>query len=368
MGQVPEIKDCCKEGNAGAVEICKKLLPDWETLSVGDVEVSTVSGGITNALLKVSPKADSGVSPVVVRIFGPFTELLVDREREARVLVQLNQAGFGAKVLGLFGNGRIEEYLDCKALEPTEMANPILTERIAQKLYEFHSVAVEGESKEPQLFSTARRMIKMAKELKFESESDRKAVEALDLDGVAKEVDRMEEICKTTGSPLVCSHNDLLSGNILLIRSPSDSTEGFDEASSPMNFIDFEYGTYSYRGFDLGNHFNEYAGFDCDWSLYPDTQQQKRFLSAYLHAKNGSDPSNGETVDERDVERLVAEADVFSLMSHVYWGVWSIIQAKYSSIDFDYLGYSKNRLDQYFARKPSVLKAAGKIFSIGAGD
>ena len=31
--------------------------------------------------------------------------------------------------------------------------------------------------------------------------------------------------------------------------------------------IDFEYGAYGYRGYDLGNHFNEYAGFDCDYSL-----------------------------------------------------------------------------------------------------
>ena len=31
--------------------------------------------------------------------------------------------------------------------------------------------------------------------------------------------------------------------------------------------IDFEYGAYGYRGYDLGNHFNEYAGFECDYSL-----------------------------------------------------------------------------------------------------
>lgn len=35
-----------------------------------------------------------------------------------------------------------------------------------------------------------------------------------------------------------------------------------------LYFIDFEYGSYSYRGFDIGNHFNEYAGYDCDYSLY----------------------------------------------------------------------------------------------------
>jgi len=35
-----------------------------------------------------------------------------------------------------------------------------------------------------------------------------------------------------------------------------------------LYFIDFEYGSYSYRGYDIANHFNEYAGFDCDYSLY----------------------------------------------------------------------------------------------------
>jgi ethanolamine kinase len=35
-----------------------------------------------------------------------------------------------------------------------------------------------------------------------------------------------------------------------------------------LYFIDFEYGSYSYRGYDIANHFNEYAGFDCDYNLY----------------------------------------------------------------------------------------------------
>lgn len=40
------------------------------------------------------------------------------------------------------------------------------------------------------------------------------------------------------------------------------------EHSGKVYLIDFEYGSYNYRGFDIGNHFNEYAGYECDYSLY----------------------------------------------------------------------------------------------------
>lgn len=52
---------------------------------------------------------------------------------------------------------------------------------------------------------------------------------------------------------------------------------------SSMQFIDFEYGGYSYRGFDWGNHFAEYAGFECDYSRYPDEEQVELFVRAYLN-------------------------------------------------------------------------------------
>lgn len=60
--------------------------------------------------------------------------------------------------------------------------------------------------------------------------------------------------------------------------------------ASTMQFIDFEYGAYFYRGHDLGNHWDEYAGFDGNYSRYPDSQQQKMFAANYLREQKQSEP------------------------------------------------------------------------------
>jgi ethanolamine kinase len=114
---------------------------------------------------------------------------------------------------------------------------------------------------------------------------------------------------------VVYCHNDLLAPNVLLSTSAS--------APGELHLIDFEYGCYNYRGFDLGNHFNEWAGFDCEYWRYPADTQQRAFLAAYA----GGDVPAAET-DSPAVDALVIEANVFSLASHLYWGIWALIQAK----------------------------------------
>lgn len=90
------------------------------------------------------------------------------------------------------------------------------------------------------------------------------AYDAIDFQGLESEVAETEAVCKLTHCPLVFGHNDLLSGNILIMQQP-----GFDPANPDRNgrvvFIDYEYGAYTYRDFDIGNHFTEYAGFDGDY-------------------------------------------------------------------------------------------------------
>ena len=63
---------------------------------------SVIVGGITNLLWKVLPPEESGLGPVVVRVFGEETDRLIDRVRELRLLLQLSEAGFGARVRPIF--------------------------------------------------------------------------------------------------------------------------------------------------------------------------------------------------------------------------------------------------------------------------
>ena len=58
--------------------------------------MSVVSGGITNTLFKATPP--SILKPVLIRVYGPYTEKLIDREIEVRRIQTLVQHGFGAEV------------------------------------------------------------------------------------------------------------------------------------------------------------------------------------------------------------------------------------------------------------------------------
>lgn len=59
---------------------------------------------------------------------------------------------------------------------------------------------------------------------------------------------------------------------------------------------------------------------------------------------------------EEEKEQLYKEVNGFSLASHYYWGLWAMIQAMVSDIDFNYMDYAVLRFNEYDKRKEQVLK------------
>lgn len=305
-----------------------KLVPGWEGVKAEEITIKEVKGGITNTLWRAIAKDKSAL----IRIYGTGTDMIINRERENQIFAELTQMNFGVKLLAMFKNGRVEEWFDnAQTLGPDDLVNPELSRMIAARLAEMHQKQVSG-VREPVLFKTLYDWLRITQGLSFTDEKQTLALAALDLKQKARDLDELKAVLLRVKSPVVFAHNDLLAYNVM-----------FHKESRRLEFVDLEYGEYNYRGFDIGNHFCEFAGFDYGIieQKYPGEALQYGFFHAYLKAM-------GLPHDREDLERMFVEVNLFSLASHFFWGLWALVQAKISTIDFDYLAYSKQRFDAFY--------------------
>uniref|UniRef100_A0A803MQE0 ethanolamine kinase n=1 Tax=Chenopodium quinoa TaxID=63459 RepID=A0A803MQE0_CHEQI len=260
-------------------------------------------------------------------------------------VIYLSAAGFGAKLLALFENGMVQSFINARTLTPPDMRDPKLAAMIARELRKFHEVEIPG-SKDSQLWIDLSKFFEKASKLKFDDNEKQEKYQTISFEEVQNEINELKALTDCLDAPVVFSHNDLLSGNLML-----------NEEEGKLYIIDFEYGSYNYRGFDIGNHFNEYAGYDCDYTLYPSKDEQYHFFRHYLC------PNAPEEVPDCDLEALYVEANAFMLASHLCWALWALIQAKMSPIDFDYLSYFFLRYNEYKKQKEDVFSSAKSYLS-----
>lgn len=111
------------------------------------ISVERLSGALTNAVYVVSPPSESLLpreegkkqpTKVLLRIYGPQVEHLIDRENELGVLRRLARKKIGPRLLGTFLNGRFEQFLNATALTPDIMREPETSKRIAKRMRELH--------------------------------------------------------------------------------------------------------------------------------------------------------------------------------------------------------------------------------------
>ena len=303
--------------DAQAASLCESLL-GWGEGAAASCEVTVITGGITNSLFRVVNRQLDPSDPkmsVILRVFGDNTDLLIDRPRELSVLRQLNAIGFGAEVYETFENGRIEEYLESKALDAPQCTEQDTMCKIARTLAKFHGAQVDG-PKEPAIWDQLLGWCDMASKLTFEDEAKRKSHAAIDFAELERAIGELQSRCDTLKPAIVFSHQDLLSGNIMMHPTTGDVT-----------FIDFEYSGYGYQGYDIANHWNECMGFECDLSLYPSPEKRRLFVQEYIRAWDENASGAG-----KDCEALLLEADFFVLVSHLFWGVWAVIQVPTNAV------------------------------------
>ena len=335
--------------------------------------VQQISGGITNRLYRVSrgkavDQNEEKLSPaslehsVLVRIYGENTDLFIDRATDEKNFRELSKVGFGVKLLATFQNGRIEEFYDGRTLEPDDLADPEISRRIAIELADMHCLRVDvgDSSKTPMLVTRLKEWLQLASTVSFPDDAAKqKKLDALDIEKLKVEVARLSHVLPKLDSPVVFCHNDLLAMNILV----NDEKLG-QGSQQDLVFVDVEYAGYNYRGFDLANHFCEYSGFDYSQfrEKFPSERAQKAFLKTYLERVNmrqlstsseSKSPIDNPITDDLLVQVLL-EVQQFSIASHMFWGLWAIMQAKYSANEFDYLTYGAGRFEALFYMKKNL--------------
>ncbi|MEE6477415.1 hypothetical protein FKM82_011508 [Ascaphus truei] len=343
MPEVPKLELTVVEAGfrEGAMQLLRELRPEWQP---EEVTTQVFTDGITNKLIGCYV-GDTMEDVVLVRIYGNKTELLVDRDEELKSFQVLQSHGCAPQLYCTFNNGLCYEFMQGEALDPEHVCNPTICRLIARQLAKIHAIhAHNGWIPKSNLW------IKMGKyfsliptEFEDERVNERFLRDVPSFQVLQEEMAWMKSILSSLGSPVVLCHNDLLCKNII-----------YNEKQGDLHFIDYEYSGYNYQAYDIGNHFNEFA---VDYSLYPEKNIQLQWLQSYLEAYKEYKGFSTD-VTEKEVETLYVQVNQFALASHFFWGLWALIQSKYSKIDFDFLGYAIVRLNQYFKMKPEVTALA----------
>lgn len=285
----------------------------------GEIEVKRLSGALTNAVYVVTPPEvaahemgeDGKLVPrrcprkLLLRIYGPQVEHLIDRDAELEILKRLARKKIGPRLLGTFTNGRFEEYLHALPLTPKELRTPLVSEQIAKRMRELHEgidLLDEERDKGPFVWHNWDKWLKRVGEVVTWLDSQNQSsggyvcgtTWAVFLETVKKY--RVWLLEQSGGQAqlreeMIFSHNDTQYGNILRI-TPSGTSPLLLPANSHKQLvvIDFEYASQNTPGLEFANHFTEWCydyhdekySWRCNAAMYPDTADQTRFMRAYV--------------------------------------------------------------------------------------
>ena len=75
---------------------------------------------------------------LLLRIYGPQVEHLIDRESELQILRRLARKRIGPRLLGTFTNGRFEQFFHARTLTARDLRMPETSKQIAKRMRELH--------------------------------------------------------------------------------------------------------------------------------------------------------------------------------------------------------------------------------------
>lgn len=411
------------DSDASALQLVTELRPEWKAPG-SRIEFVRFTEGITNTLLKAVNKIE-GVSKeemdrdaVLLRAYGNGTQVLIDRQRETENHELLMHYGLAPELLARFKNGMMYKFISGRATLPEDLRRPSVYLAVARRLAQWHATVpclssapahangVDGTTNDtshasvddvapgkppPNVWTVMQKWL-LALPTETPEQRERQTMLQKELIRLIQDLSQRPGLGKNGVSfpqdmrvhvfvfsrmgawtvsrsrfkranarQLVFAHCDLLSGNVIVMPKGAVDSHATEET---VNFIDYEYATPSPAAFDLANHFAEWGGFDCDFSVLPTRKQRLDFVQEYIKAYFKLLPEHEKVAsfdEDAEVAKLFNEVDEFRGVPGFYWGIWALIQAQISQIDFDYADYAEVRLGEYWAWRAEATgtRAAG---------
>jgi thiamine kinase-like enzyme len=272
-------------------EVVAKI-PDWNGK---DISITPLSGGLTNSNFKVEVDG----KPYFVRVPGASTELLaIDRNNEYHNTKAASEAGVAPKIFYHLPeyNVMVIEFLHGRTMSKDSLNAPRMPTRMAHALKRLH--AGPRFLLDFNMFRLTEYYLSLcrARDIKIpDGYLDRMST-----------VRRIEQAMNAKPLATVPCNNDLLAENYI-------------DDGKQLWLIDYEYSGNNDPTFELGNTCQE---------MQFSTSQISEVCAAYF----------GDAIPA-----MIARMKLNMIMSDVGWGLWAAIQAKISTIDFDFWGWALER-------------------------
>ena len=263
--------------------------------------MSPLSGGLTNENYLI----ETGDERYVMRLPGTSTELLsIDRGNEVYNAGAAAGTGIGPKVLEHIPelNIMVLEFIEGPTMSAQTLQSEPMARRMAESFKRLH--AAPRFLKDFDMFRLIEDYLRIVAEHGVRIPPDYR--DRLPM------VEEIERAVRVGALPSVSCHNDLL-------------CENFIDDGHCLRIVDYELSGNNDACFDLGNTAQE-AGFD--------DQLRAILCEAYF--------------GRPDAQQL-ARMNLFALMSDVGWTLWGAIQARISTLDFDFTDYYTTRWSRALA-------------------
>ncbi len=267
-------------------------IPDWAGRAV---TAEVIPAGLTNTNYRVEVDG----RPVFVRIPGAGTELLaVDRANELHNTRAAAAAGVAPQVLYALPEWDVFvlAWLPARTMSNEAFAEHEMPTRIAETLRRLHAGPRFRDDFD--MFRLTERYLALVEERDIAIPAGYRAHQ--------ERIPRIEAALGAHPLPSVPCHNDLLAENYL-------------DDGERLWIVDYEYSGNNDPTFELGNTCQE-LGFDDD--------RIRELCAAYF----------GEVSPA-----LLARMRLQMIMSDVGWTLWAAIQARISTIDYDFSGWAEER-------------------------